>query len=78
MTAGIDKMAFLKRVAGKSTATPSDASENTPPPETDGAMTCGEQLVKALGISGADTEAVDQALREAVQKYGGDSEDSGY
>ena len=77
---GIDKAAFLKRISGKAPAgedipgaapeSEMDPEEHTAEEETD--MTCGEQLVQALGIEGADVQAVDDALREAVRKYGKD------
>jgi hypothetical protein len=61
----IDKKAFLASIAGNK---PADAGNETEP-DGDEPMSCGEQLVKALGLS-VDPGAVDDALREAVARYG--------
>lgn len=62
----IDKKAFLASITGEKK--PGDTGDEMKP-EGDSPMTCGEQLVQALGLS-VDPGPVDDALREAVAKYG--------
>lgn len=65
--AGIDKAAFLASVAGGDSggAPPGEA----PMEEETESLSCGEQLVRALGLD-VDPGPVDAALKEAVARYG--------
>jgi hypothetical protein len=65
----IDKKAFLDSIAGAGTA--GNAEEETAEGEPE-EMTCGEQLVQALGLN-VDPGPVDAALKEAVARYGSSS-----
>jgi hypothetical protein len=74
---GIDKAAFLKKIAGKKPADAmpgegspeEEASEPADEAAAEGDVSCGEQLQKAL--DSRDPQAIDDALREAVAKYSG-------
>lgn len=70
--AGIDQASFMKRLSAKGPP-PSENIPGEAEPDGDEAdgepLSCGEQLVKAL--DSGDASAVDDALREAVKKYGG-------
>lgn len=68
--AGIDEASFMKRLSAGKGPPPSDNIPGEAEPDGDEApLSCGEQLMKAL--DSGDASAVDDALREAVKKYGG-------
>ncbi len=64
--AGVNKEAFLASIAG---GEPAGDAAPMPEEEYEGeSLSCGEQLVRALGLD-VDPGPVDDALREAVRKY---------
>ncbi len=75
----INKKAFLARIASKKPTYAGDAfpgegsaaeeaSESPDEAKSEGDLTCGEQLMNA--IDAHDSTAIDDALKEAVRKYG--------
>ncbi len=67
----IDKKKFLADISSAKPYGAGDDPQGMPddPAEESGEMTCGEQLIQALGLTGVDPGPVDDALREAVAKY---------
>lgn len=67
----IDRKAFLARIASSRPTSDAAPADVAAPPGDSAPLSCGEQLLNALGITGVDPGPVDDALREAVTQYSG-------